>query len=135
MSTKTVVDLKPPPFACRGRQLHLKEPLEDGLKRARIRSLVHKRKVGAALGKVRGQDESDSERFIAEAFHRNQVVIEKQERLLSARIRSLEQQHDTLGILLEQIDRLKEKEAKQDESQGAASAEASSSAESKPDSV
>ncbi|GBG33294.1 Hypothetical Protein FCC1311_095182 [Hondaea fermentalgiana] len=98
------VEVKAPPFVCRGRQFVLHEPPMDEDQRQRIRSAIRNRMIGDALAKVRQHDEDYVRASRAKSVLATKALLERQELELAARLRNLEQQKDTLKLLLEQIE-------------------------------
>ncbi len=82
----------------------LHAPNVDPQRAAAVHSMIQLRAVVAAVESVRAQDEAYSRRKRKERRSARRALADRQEALLANRLRNLEQQRDTLEVLLHQID-------------------------------
>lgn len=75
----------------------------DDEKRARVRAVIRHRLIGRELAELRREDEAFLKAKHARSVDSARSLLERQELELAARLRNLEQQKDTLKLLLEQI--------------------------------
>ena len=96
------------PFKCRGVQFHLRAPEGAG----KVRAAILQRLVGRTVHELRNDDGVCQARFEKLRDERDALQVEAIERKIRTEIRFLEQEADTLQMLLLQIDQ-KEKEERE----------------------
>uniref|UniRef100_A0A7S2SME7 Uncharacterized protein n=1 Tax=Mucochytrium quahogii TaxID=96639 RepID=A0A7S2SME7_9STRA len=108
MANRLAVDLRPNPFACRGRQFCLRVPVMSQTEELLKKRNVWKRMLGETFDDVR--EENESRRGII--IHEAEQKTKDEELDLQDRVRDLEQRKATLKLLLQQV--LLDQKAKQE---------------------
>jgi len=98
------VDVKPSPFVCRGRQFMLSGPTWDASNATRIRGMIRKKIIGDQIQGVRDLDGAKAQAYVQKQHDRDVKTHKEQHSKLSKRLKNLEQQHDTLKMILVQIE-------------------------------
>jgi len=108
------VDLRAPPFACRGRQLLLRAPPppSPALKQ-RVKALVRAQRLSAVVAKIREhhveQEPASHESLESETEKKSgNDALSSEEIAAMDLVRNLEMQRDTLELILKQIDEKEE---------------------------